>query len=374
MPVMADQSQVPVRTIVVTIALVAAAVVLFWLVVTLARIEGLLIVAAFFAVLLSPPVDWLQHHLHLRRALATFIVFFTGVVLVVAMLYAFIRPLVDQVQSFSDSFPKYVADARAGKGTVGKLVKKYKIDDWVERNRDNIQESISRFGTGALKWVRSIAVGVALLITTLVLSFLMVLHGPSMLSGALGMLSPPTRQRVSAVGADSAKAVTGYMFGNLLISVIAGTVTFFSLWGFGVPFRGVLALWVGFADLIPLVGATLGAVPTVGVAFLHSTTAGIGMIIVFVVYQQFENHVLQVVIMSKTVQLNQLFVLVSILVGVELFGFIGALLAIPAAGVLQVVVRDLYENRQGRLKPEPTVGADEVPVRRAKRRLPRTGS
>jgi predicted PurR-regulated permease PerM len=122
---------------------------------------------------------------------------------------------------------------------------------------------------------------------------------------------------------------------------------------------------VGFADLIPLVGATLGAVPTIAVAFLHSLPAGIGVTIFFIVYQQFENHVLQVQIMARTVQINQLIVLVSILVGVELFGLLGALLAIPAAGVIQVIVRDLWDNRRNRPKPEPTIGTDEVPVSEA---------
>jgi predicted PurR-regulated permease PerM len=176
------------------------------------------------------------------------------------------------------------------------------------------------------------------------------------------VLPPPRRDRVKAVAADCARALTGYVLGNLLISVIAGLVTFVGLWIFGVPFKGVLALWVGFADLIPLVGATLGAIPTVLVAFLHSPAAGIGMLIIYVVYQQFENHVLQVAIMSKTVQMNQLFVLVSVLIGVELFGFLGALLAIPAAGVIQVIARDLWDNRTGRWKQEPTVGTDEIPV------------
>ncbi|MDP8938216.1 MAG: AI-2E family transporter, partial [Actinomycetota bacterium] len=131
---------------------------------------------------------------------------------------------------------------------------------------------------------------------------------------------------------------------------------------FGVPFRGVLALWVGFADLIPLVGATLGAIPTVAVAFLHSTTAGIGVLVFYIVYQQFENHVLQPAVMSKTVHINQLFVLVSVLIGVELFGILGALLAIPAAGVISVVARDLWDQRQGKFKEEPTIGEDEIPV------------
>jgi predicted PurR-regulated permease PerM len=150
--------------------------------------------------------------------------------------------------------------------------------------------------------------------------------------------------------------------GNLLISVIAGGLTFIALIAFRVPFAGVLGLWVGFADLIPLVGATLGAIPTIGLAFIHSTSAGIGMLIFYIVYQQFENHVLQVAIMSKTVHINQLFVLVSVLVGVELLGFLGALLAIPAAGVIQVIARDLWDHRAGRFKEEPTIGTDQTPV------------
>jgi hypothetical protein len=97
------------------------------------------------------------------------------------------------------------------------------------------------------------------------------------------------------------------------------------------------------------------------------------MIVVYVIYQQFENHVLQVVIMSRTVQLNQLFVLVSVLIGVELLGFIGALLAIPAAGVVHVIVRDLWDHRSGRPKPEPTIGEDEVPVSEAERAAPPPG-
>jgi predicted PurR-regulated permease PerM len=128
----------------------------------------------------------------------------------------------------------------------------------------------------------------------------------------------------------------------------------------------VLGLWVGFADLIPLVGATLGAIPTVGVAFLASPGKGIAAVIFYVVYQQLENHILQPTIMSRTVDLNPLAVLVSVLVGVQLFGILGALLAIPAAGILQVIARDLYNDRMGEPKEEPTIGTEEVPVSEAK--------
>jgi predicted PurR-regulated permease PerM len=350
---------VPVRTILATIGLVLATVVGLYLVVVLARIEAWLIIAGFFAVVLNQPVEFLRRHLHVSRGLAAGLVYLLGVALITAMLYVIIRPLVEQVQHFADNFPEYVAEARAGEGPVGDLVKRYELDRRVEENQDRINEWVSG---GAFDAAKSVASGLVALLTILVLSFLMILYGPDLMAGALGILSPPNRTRVRAVASDCSRALTGYVMGNLLISVIAATVAYIALAVLGVPFRSVLALWVGFADLIPLVGATLGAIPAVGVAFLHSTTAGVAMLIVFIVYQQFENHVLQVVIMSKTVQINQLFVLVSVLVGVELFGFIGALLAIPAAGVLQVVVRDLWDHRKGRWKPEPTIGEDEVPL------------
>jgi predicted PurR-regulated permease PerM len=368
--VLEQPNPVPVRTIAATIGMVLVTLIALYIVRALARIEALLLIAAFFAVVLTPAVSWVHRHLHLRRALSTLVVYLLLFASVIGMLYLFIRPLVNEVSDFSNDFPRYVTEVRSGKGAIGKLVKRYKLDDWVERNRDKIQEGLSRVGTGAISVVRSVGVAVALLLTVAVLAFMLILYGPDMLAGATGMLSPPRQERVRAVGRDCARAVSGYVVGNVLISVIAAVVTFFSLLGFGVPFAGVLGLWVGFADLIPLIGATLGAIPTVGVAFLHSVTAGIGMTVVFILYQQFENHVIQPAVMHKTVQLNQLFVLVAALAGVELFGLIGALLAIPAAGVIQVIVRDVYDHRSGELKDEPTIGADEVPLPQAEPNAP----
>lgn len=360
---MLDQRRpVPVRTILATIGLVLATVVGLYLVVLLARIETLLIVAAFFAVVLNPAVELVEKYARVRRTVAAALVFLFGLVLLSGMLYAFIRPIVDEGTKFSNNFPTYVSDAKAGRGTVGQLVKRYKLDRYFERNKAKIQRSLASASRGALDIARNVAVAIAELVTVFVLAFLMILYGPEMLSGGLGMLSPPRRDRVCVVARDCSRALTGYVFGNLLISAISAVVVFISLWVLNVPFRAVLALFVAFADLLPLVGATLGAIPTIAVAFLHSTTAGIAMIVVFVVYQQFENHVLQVAIMSRTVQINQLIVLVSALAGAQLFGFVGALLAIPAAGVIQVIVRDLYDTRRNRPKPEPTVGNDEVPA------------
>jgi predicted PurR-regulated permease PerM len=359
-----DRRPVPVRTILATIGLVLATVILLRGLQRLSHILGLLVVAGFFAIVLTPAVDFLERR-GFRRSLATIVVFLIGIAALAGMLALFIQPIVHEVSGFVDDFPEFVAKAKAGRGPVGGLVQRYNIDQYIERNQAQWQSSLRNAGAPALDIARSVASGVFAFVTILVLTFLMVLEGPKMTASTLNLIGDEYRGRVRRVAADCARAVTGYMAGNLAISVIAGVCTFAFLAITGVPFAGVLGLWVAFADLIPLVGATLGAIPTVAVAFLASPGKGIAAVIFYVVYQQFENHVLQTTIMSRTVDLNPLAVLVSVLVGVELFGFLGALLAIPAAGILQVIVRNVYDDRYGTLKDEPTVGTDEIPVSEA---------
>jgi predicted PurR-regulated permease PerM len=361
-----DRRPVPVRTIVTTIGLVLATLAGIVVLQRLTHVIALLLVAAFFAVILSPPVAFLETKLHVRRGIAALLVLLLGLGLFSGMIYAFVRPIVDQTQKFVDEFPTYVEDARAGRGPVGGLVKRYDLDEWVQKNKDKLEQYRNDAGGKIPGVLSSVASALVALVTVMVLAILMLLEGPGLQAGFLNLIDSPSaprrRERVRRVAGDAARAVTGYMAGNLLISAIAGIATYIALLVLGVPFKEVLALWVAFADLIPLVGATLGAIPAVLVAFLHSTVAGIGVIIFYVLYQQFENHVLQVTIMSRTVDLNPLAVLVSVLVGVELFGILGALLAIPVAGVIQVIARDIYDERRGRLKEEPTIGSDEIPV------------
>ena len=128
------------------------------------------------------------------------------------------------------------------------------------------------------------------------------------------------------------------------------------------PFAGLIALFVGIADLIPLVGATLGGAVAVIAGFIHSVPAGIAVLVFFVLYQQLENHLLQPLIFARTVKLNPLTVIIAILIGVELMGILGALLAIPVASMIQVILRDVWDHRRGQLKDEPTVGEDREPA------------
>jgi predicted PurR-regulated permease PerM len=203
-------------------------------------------------------------------------------------------------------------------------------------------------------------------------------------NGAIQVFTPATGERIRRVGADCARSVTGYTSGNLLISMICGGLTYVVLLILGISFAGLIALFVGLADLVPLVGATIGGAVAVIAGFLHSTTAGLVLLGFFMLYQQLENHVLQPLIFARTVKLNPLTVIVAILLGVELVGVLGALLAIPVAGMIQVILRDIWgppprpaqggahrgsgAQAGGRVARRWSRGSDPVPAARCARR------
>jgi predicted PurR-regulated permease PerM len=347
-----------VRTILATIGLVLAAVAALWVVIEVRRVLTWIVVAAFFAVALTPLVDRVQHRLVHRRSVATLLVFLVVLAALAALVAAFAVPLAKEGTQLAGQLPQLIEDARNGRGPVGELLDRTNALQYVQQNQDRIRSFASGLTTPAAGVLKGVATGVAGSLTIFVLAYLMVLEAPKIIDGAVAVLSPQRERRVRRVGSDCARSVTGYISGNLLISVICGLLTYGVLKLLGVPFAGLISLFVALADLIPLVGATLGAVVAVLAAFVHSVPAGIGVIIFFIVYQQLENHLLQPLILSRTVNLNPLTVLVAILVAVELAGILGALLAIPIAGMIQVIVRDLWDNRRGRPKPEPTVGEE----------------
>ena len=143
------------------------------------------------------------------------------------------------------------------------------------------------------------------------------------------------------------------MAGNLLISLIAGAVAVVTLWILHVPYALTLGVVVAIGDLIPLVGATIASIVVIAVAyFSRGTTDGIIVFAVIMVYQQVENHVLQPLIYKRTVQIPALVVLIAVLVGAALLGLLGALVAIPIAGTIQVIVKDLLGDRARRIESE----------------------
>jgi predicted PurR-regulated permease PerM len=353
-----------VRTILATIGLVLATVVLLYIVVETRRVLTWMVVAAFFAVALYPLVGWAQRRLFggRRRALATFLVFLVVFLVLAGIITAFVAPLAQEATKFAGQLPDLIDEARAGRGPVGRLLERTNVLQYVQENEDRINQFVTGLTTPAAGVLRGVATGIAGMVTVFVLAYLMVLEGPKVVEGSLNVFAPPTAERIRRVGADCARSVTGYLSGNLFISAVCGTLTYVVLLIAGVPFAGLIALFVAVADLVPLVGATIGGAVATVAGFLQSVPAGIGVLVFFVLYQQLENHLLQPLVFSRTVKLNPLTVIIAILIAAELAGILGALLAIPIASMIQVILRDVWDHRRGRLKAEPTVGVERTPA------------
>ena len=346
----ADKTGVPLRTIIVAVLVVAFFYLSGKLIYRLRDVVLLVLVAGFVALILNPLVLVLQRHVVRKRGYAVGIVTLAALLVFIGLAFAFGYPLVNGITHLAERLPAYVASAEHGQGWIGHLALKYHVQEWVSKNAPKLvtyAQSLSKPALSIGKGALSLSVE---LLTIFVTVLLLLLEGPRLRRGLLGLLSPSTSAEVTAVSSEVNRAVVGFMLGNFLTSLIAGIVVFITLFGLGVPFPQLWALWVALVDFLPLIGGALAGIPTVLFAAGQSVAAGVVTLIVFVVYTQIENHVLNPVVMSKTVRISPLLVLMSVLVGASIGswiggvfgGFVAALLSIPVAGALQVIVREAW--------------------------------
>ena len=366
----------PFRTILATIGLVFASLLAVYVVYVASRVVIWIVVAGFFAVVLVRPVGALQHRFGLRRGVAIALVVGSTVLLAAGLLVLFVLPVRRQLIAALTDLPGTVSQAADGQGPFGRLVTRLNIESLVRDHEERLLAAAATVQRSFPSLLGSAVQAALAVVTITVVTCLLLSQSDVLARAAVRLLPVRHRDRTTVVARSAARAVSGYMIGNLIISVCAGVAAFVFLLIARVPNAALLALWVAFADLIPLVGATMGAVVAVLGAFLVSPTVGVVAIVFFLAYQQFENSVLQIVIMARTVRVNPLVVLVSVLVGVELFGFVGAVLAIPIAGAASVALKELWVH--GRRDPSglivvTTAGDDlddtaDTPRRRLGRR------
>jgi predicted PurR-regulated permease PerM len=306
------------------------------------------VIALFLALALDPFVGWIERRAHLGRAQAIAVAYLVLILVIAGIGATFVPKLVDEVNGFVQALPNYLHDLTHGRGRLGFLERKYHI---VEKVRQQVKEGgatkVLGLSGAALSVTKSVITIVAATVTIVFLTFFMLLEGRDWVERVYSLFPEESRPRWRRVGHDIYRTVGGYVTGNIVISLIAGASITVVLLIMGVPYAVALGLLVAFLDLIPLAGATVAGIVVCIVAFLHTIPAGIVVLVFFVVYQQLENHFLQPVIYGRTVQLSPLAVLVSVLVGAELAGILGALAAIPVAGTIQVLVRDQLAARRG---------------------------
>src|SRR5215218_3918969 len=366
----ASPSQV-IRT--VAFALLTTAVVLgaFFLLWQVRTFVGWLVIALFLAAVLNPAVNWLQRrHRLMKRPIAialTYLGVLVGLLLVVGI---FVPVLVDQINGFI-KFVTTAANAPEGPTEYIKgLAKDNGLGGLFQRFSDQLDELRKQLG-GVLQNLLSssgqIAISlagmIAALATVLTLTFFLLLGSERYVNAGVGLFPEAHQPLVRRLLSRSAGAISGYITGNLAISVICGITTFIVLLLLGMPYAAPLALRVAVLDLIPLVGATLGGALLVVVGLFVEPWKAVVLLVYIVVYQQVEGSVLQPLVYSKAVQLNGLVILIALLVGGQLLGIPGALLAIPVAEIIRIVVTEILAYRRSRKEAnEPAVVSSPSPT------------
>ena len=342
---MAGQSQVSTRTIVRVFFTLVALGVLLYVLYLVRSVVGLLLIATFLAVALGPAVDRFVRFKLPRAAaiLAVFVGLFLSIFLIGLVV---VPPIVDEVQAFAKNVPNYIDDIRSNE-TLREYDDKYDITAKLE---DQAKSLPSRLGdaAGALQ---AVTVGVfstiIQLVTVLTITFFLLLDGGRLVNFILAQVRPSHQERVRYIAADIYSATGGYVAGALTLATAAGISTYILLSILSVPFAVPLAVLMAFFDLIPLVGSTIGgvlvAVVTLFADFPQDT---IVWVVFVVVYQQFENSVLQPLVYRRAVNLHPLAVITAILIGSTLLGVLGALVAIPIAAAIQILLKDIWANRE----------------------------
>jgi predicted PurR-regulated permease PerM len=357
----------------VAVALLTAAVVLgaLFLLWQVRTFIGWFVIALFLAAVLNPAVNWLQRrHRLLKRPLAIALTYLGLLVALLFVVGIFLPLLVDQLNGLIN-FVSAAAQAPEGPTEyIRGIAKQNGLGGLLTTFSDQLAALRKQLGdvlrnlfasTGAV--AVSIAGVVAALATVLTLTFFLILGSERYVNAGVGLFPEAHRPLVRRILEQSAGAISGYITGNLAISVICGVTTFVVLLILGMPYAAPLALLVAVLDLIPLVGATLGGALLVVVGLFVEPWKAVVLLVYIVVYQQVEGSVLQPIVYSKAVQLNGLVILIALLVGGQLLGIPGALLAIPVAEIIRIVVTELLAYRRTRQDAkEPAVASSSPPT------------
>ncbi len=280
-----------------------------------------------------------------RAALAVFAGLFASVFAIVLVTAG---PLWDQIVEFVNALPGYWDDL-TNSAAFEKFISTAGADDTIRNALKDLAAGLPDAATALLGIAGSVFGSLLSLVTLTFLALFLLMERPTITDWLFGFSTATQEARWRPVLEESIRAVSSSLIGNVAISLVAATVAGLSAWLFGLPFPIVLAMITGLLDLIPQVGATIASVILVAVALTVSTQAAVGMLIIQLIYQQLENYVVYPVVYRHAVELSGFTTIVAVLIAGSLLGVVGAILAVPFAAVIKIVLREAGAPRRARM-------------------------
>jgi predicted PurR-regulated permease PerM len=337
------------RAILRIVLIIVGVVLCLYLIYLLRKPITWILIATLLAVALSPPVNAINRYM--RRGFAIAIVYLAMFAVVVGLGLLLFPPIVTQVNKLADNAPQYAQDVQdyVNKNKrLRELEQDYQITDKLKSEAEKLPSKLGN-AAGVLKDIGfGIVNSIFALVTILVLTAFMLSSGPQWREGFLRLQPPDRRVRLDRILARMSNAVSSYVIGAFTVSFIDGLAAFIVLTILGVPFAAPLAIVMGTMSLIPLIGATIGAV-LVGIVTVFSgnfPTDTIIWAIYAILYQQFENNLVQPQVQKRTVRVHPFVVLVAVLCGATLLGVLGALIAIPVAASIEILIKEWWRWRE----------------------------
>lgn len=312
----------------------------------------LIVIAFFLALALNAPVHWIAQHLPGKRRgsrpMATSISFLIVILVLVGFLAIIVPPTVKQISSFISDLPELVDDTRHENNALGEFIRDNNLESITENISDDLSGAVKESGSTAVSTIGTVGSSLFAILTVLAMTFMMLVEGPRWLKLGRGFLPHDKREYGTKLARDMYKVVRGYVNGQVTIAFIASVFILPMLLILNIPYALALAAIVFICGLIPMIGAYIGATIISLVALLESPLSAVLILAYYILYQQIENYVLQPRIQANATSMSPLLVFVSVIIGINLNGIVGGLLAIPVVGCLRILVID-YLHMKGKL-------------------------
>jgi predicted PurR-regulated permease PerM len=345
------------RTIVRTIIWILITIIAYKFVGRISHGLTLIFASFFLALALNPVVGWISRRLKVESRLrATALAYVFVVAIISLFLLLVIPPLVSQTRTFINNVPQTVENFQNQDSRLARTARRYHLDQKISQGAKDFASHYSNYGSTLLNTGKRIAEAVASVLAVLVMTFMMLAEGPKWLELIWGIMPEKHRAHHKRIAQKMYRGVTGFVNGQVILAVIAGFFAFLALEIAShivdakinsVALAGIVSVF----GLIPLFGNPLAAAIVILVSLINSVTLGIIMLVYFIIYFFIENHTFQPYIQSRLNELTPLTVFIAAILGVSFGGLLGAIIAIPAASAVKILVEDYFERRRDREAP-----------------------
>jgi len=344
-----------------TLLLVSAVVALAWAFVSIRDAMLTVFLALFAALVLEPVVRLMERHLPCGRGACATILVLGLLTVTIVFTLLLLSPLAGSFRDFVNALPGIVDDIK-NNSSLGKWMDEHSsAPETAQANVKQIAQAIGDAAGGVLGIVVS---GFSLVlsgVTAIFLTLFLMIDLPRLIGAVDSLLAPSPSDAWNRVSERIITAVSRTMLGNIAISIICGTIYGVSAWLLGTPFPVVMGVIAGLLDLIPMVGATIAGTILVLATLTQGLTPALIMLGIVLVYQQFENYVLQPTILGKAANVSGFFVIFSVMIFGALLGVVGAIIAVPIIASIQIVVQELTAGRRAQMAALREDGAAPPP-------------